>query len=262
MGVKLSNNADSTLATAATASDVGLTVVDGSQFPTLTSGEYFYATLYTTAGTTEIVKVTARSGNALTVTRAQDGTSASGFAAGTAVSLRVNAASVQDAVSDAVLLDDSVTTAKILDANVTTAKLANGSVTNAKLADIATNRIRGRVTAGSGDVEDLTTTQVVTALQSTGYIPVARGTVANNGTLTVPDFNNLSDVVRTGVGVADVTLNVTMSSANYSVFVSGFAVDAFAQVSSKTTTTFTITTNNSSGSPTDMDFAFLVVGTV
>src|SRR5215475_3911486 len=42
--------------------------------------------------------------------------------------------------------------------------IANNAVTNAKLADIATARIRGRVTAGTGDPEDLTGTQATTLL--------------------------------------------------------------------------------------------------
>lgn len=58
------------------------------------------------------------------------------------------------------LASDAVETAKIKDANVTTAKLADDSVTNAKLANMATGRIKGRVSAETGDVEDLTAAQV------------------------------------------------------------------------------------------------------
>ena len=42
--------------------------------------------------------------------------------------------------------------------------LADDSVTNAKLANMATARIKGRVTAGTGDPEDLTAAQVKTIL--------------------------------------------------------------------------------------------------
>jgi len=45
---------------------------------------------------------------------------------------------------------------------------ADGSVTNAKLANMATARIKGRVTAGTGAPEDLTVTQVQTML---GIVP-------------------------------------------------------------------------------------------
>ena len=96
MPVILKNNASSTLATAITASDTAIVVADGSQFPALSAGEYFYATLVSPAGTLEIVKVTARVSNSLTVVRAQDGSSAASFQVGALVDMRVNAASVSE----------------------------------------------------------------------------------------------------------------------------------------------------------------------
>ena len=102
MPVILKNNALSTLATGVTASDTGIVVVDGSQFPAITAGEYFYATLVSQAGTTEIIKVTARVGNSMTVVRAQDGSTAATFQAGTLVEMRVNVASIADLRDEAV----------------------------------------------------------------------------------------------------------------------------------------------------------------
>lgn len=94
MPVILKNNASSTLTTAITTSDTGIVVANGSRFPTVTAGDYFYATLVSPAGTTEIVKVTARAGNSMTVVRAQDGSTAASFQVGTLVEMRVNAATV------------------------------------------------------------------------------------------------------------------------------------------------------------------------
>lgn len=54
----------------------------------------------------------------------------------------------------------AVGTSQITDANVTTAKLADDSVTNAKLANMAQNTIKGRISSGSGDPEDLTAANV------------------------------------------------------------------------------------------------------
>jgi hypothetical protein len=98
MGIQLKNNASGTLATAISASDTGivLTTGNGANFPVLGLGDYFYATLESTGGTSEIVKVTARSGDSLTVARAQDGSTANSFAAGSRFELRVTAASTTD----------------------------------------------------------------------------------------------------------------------------------------------------------------------
>lgn len=100
MPVILKNNASSTLATAISASDTGIVVADGSQFPSLGAGDYFYATLVSSGGTTEIIKVTARASNSMTVVRAQDGSSAASFASGALLEMRVNAASVTDLVDE------------------------------------------------------------------------------------------------------------------------------------------------------------------
>lgn len=57
--------------------------------------------------------------------------------------------------------------------------IANDAVTNAKLANVATSTIKGRATAGSGDPEDLTASQVRT------IINVADGATANSSDSTL-----------------------------------------------------------------------------
>lgn len=64
------------------------------------------------------------------------------------------------------LADDAVTTAKIDAGAVTETELATDAVTNAKLADMATQTIKGRTTAGTGDPEDLTATQATAVLNA------------------------------------------------------------------------------------------------
>lgn len=101
MTVLLKNNAQGFLATAISSSDssILLTSGSGSSFPSPSTGQYFYATFSTTAGTNEIVKCTGRSGDSLTVVRGQEGTTAVAFAAGSRVEVRVTAQSVIDAVA-------------------------------------------------------------------------------------------------------------------------------------------------------------------
>lgn len=100
MGLKLSNNAISTLASGITAAStsIALATGTGSKFPTLAAGDYFPATISNPDGTFEIVRVTARSGDTLTVTRAQEGTTALAFDAGTLIELRLTAGTI-DAIN-------------------------------------------------------------------------------------------------------------------------------------------------------------------
>jgi hypothetical protein len=111
MGIQLKNNASGTLATAINASDTGivLTTGNGASFPALGATDYFYATLESTGGTFEVIKVTARSGDSMTVVRAQEGSTANSFAAGSRIELRVTAQSVLDAVDQATAAQVGVT---------------------------------------------------------------------------------------------------------------------------------------------------------
>ena len=70
MTVLLRNNADTVLATALNSADLGMTVVQGGRFPAPGASEYFYVTITALTGLFEVVKVTARSGNVLTIVRA------------------------------------------------------------------------------------------------------------------------------------------------------------------------------------------------
>ena len=101
MGIKLKNNVIGYLDTNISASDTGLVLQAGNgvNFPVLGSGDYFYATLSSLAGTFEIVKVTARATDSMTIVRAQEGTTANGFATGSRVEMRVTAQSIVDAIT-------------------------------------------------------------------------------------------------------------------------------------------------------------------
>lgn len=96
MGVVYTNNAETTLAAAiSSTSATSISVTSSSTFPTLGSGEYFYATI--SDGTNlEIVKVTAVSGTTWTIVRASDNTTARTFANGSSVQLRMTAALLED----------------------------------------------------------------------------------------------------------------------------------------------------------------------
>lgn len=100
MSVLFSNNASTTLSAGVGNSATSITVADGSVFPSISGSDYFYVTLEVDSDSDlkEIVKVTARSGNTLTITRGEDGTSARTFSSGDKCELRLNAAALNDAV--------------------------------------------------------------------------------------------------------------------------------------------------------------------
>ena len=93
MTVKVTNNAYGTLSAGINNSvtTVTLNSGEGARFPSLSAGEYFYATLIDTSNNLEVVKVTARSSDSLTVTRAQDNTTARAFSANDRCELRPTA---------------------------------------------------------------------------------------------------------------------------------------------------------------------------
>jgi hypothetical protein len=95
MSALFKNNAVSTLAAAITAGATSLTVqtADASLFPQPSAGDWFPVTVFD--GTNmEIMRCTARSGATLTVTRAQEGTTARAFSAGAKVEHRITAATL------------------------------------------------------------------------------------------------------------------------------------------------------------------------
>jgi hypothetical protein len=135
------------------------------------------------------------------------------------------------------LADGAVTTAKIADSAVTTAKLADDSVPFAKLQNIATGRILGRATAGSGNTEELTAIpsgvdvpaarlsgdvaaeRITSALNASGSAPIyaCRAWVNFNGTGTVAirASGNVSSITDNGTGDYTVNFTTAMPDANY-----------------------------------------------
>ena len=90
MGIVFKNNAKTTLASSLSNSATSATVTDGSVFPSLSAGEFFLVT-FDDGSNNEICKCTARSGNTLTIVRAQESTTARAFSSGDAAEGRVTA---------------------------------------------------------------------------------------------------------------------------------------------------------------------------
>lgn len=106
MGIVLKNNARTTLSSGISSLDTTIPVSDTSDFPALGVGEYFYATIESTAGAHEIIKVTQVNASSFVAVRGQESTIAIPFNTGARVELRITVQSLEDqfgvAVPDAV----------------------------------------------------------------------------------------------------------------------------------------------------------------
>jgi len=147
-------------------------------------------------------------------------------------------------------------------ANVTlTATVANDSITNAKLANMAVNTIKGRVTTGTGDPEDLTAAQVRTILNVADGAQPNQNTFANfilsNGTIVATTLvadtatDTLTFIAGAGLDVSGVAGTDTMTlgmamygtarSANYTAVLADLATSIRFTGASALTLTLTAT---------------------
>lgn len=96
--VQFANNAASRLVGPLAPSGTSLTVTpgDGALFPTLGAGDWFMATLIRSDGAREIVKVTSRTVDAMSITRAQEGSSALSFNPNDRIEARLTAGELGD----------------------------------------------------------------------------------------------------------------------------------------------------------------------
>lgn len=103
MGLKVTNNAFGTLNAGinSSATTIVLTAGQGARFPTLSAGDYFYATLIDTSNNLEIVKVTARSTDTMTVVRGQDNTTARAYSTNDRFELRPTAVLFNETIDTA-----------------------------------------------------------------------------------------------------------------------------------------------------------------
>ena len=149
MAVVFSNNAKTTLASTVSTSATSITVADGSVFPALNGSDYTYVTFEDSSGNVEIVKVTALSGNTLTVVRAQDNTSARAFSSGGKCELRLTSAGLNDVTTTTA----SVTAAgALMDSeisNIEAIKTLNQSVRTVDSVNFGAVNTTGDIETGS-----------------------------------------------------------------------------------------------------------------
>ena len=108
MGIRTKNNAYSRLAASVAASDTFMTVEAGTgvRFPILEAGDFTFATLVDAKGSMEIVKVTGRNTDTMTIERAQEGTTALDWSVGARVECRFTAGMYDMALEAANIVTD------------------------------------------------------------------------------------------------------------------------------------------------------------
>jgi hypothetical protein len=214
MPQQFSNNARSTLANTISDTATSLTVQAGAAdlFPTANVGSgsvpstnnWFKATLQDVSGNVEIVYVRTRNGGSAVfsnILRAQEGTTARTFVAGSIVGLRVTAADIQASINipgaDNTFTGDNTFMEPIV------GDLAGdvvGDVTG-NLTGNVTGNLTGNVTGNlTGNVTGNLTGNVTGKLLTTNFTVEQSGTklVFKNGTTTIASLSATGDLIVAG----------------------------------------------------------------
>lgn len=254
MGVKVTNNAFGTISAGidTSATTIVLDSGQGTRFPALSSGDFFFGTLIDTSNNLEIVKVTARSTDSMTVTRAQDNTTARAFSIGDRFELRPTAALFE---AIATPLSDSITTAMLQDDSVTNAKIGAGAVGGTEINstfDISNKT----VTLPAGHLKNFYQARSVSEITTTSTSPVNAVTVSV--AMDTNNYNYLiqfhSPVKKQSTGTESDGLNMyiridstTVSSVYHRLFASNTNFYANQSLYAYITTGYTGGTNTIAG---------------
>lgn len=250
MTVLFKNNVTASLAASISSSTTTIVVSSGqgARFPAVPAGSYFYATLYDASNNIEIIKVTARSTDTLTVVRGQDSTSARTYAAGDSIAMRVVAAAMTDLVaytptgnlsatdlSGAVTeldsekaglaLNNTFTGNNTFSNNVTLTGGATGNLTgNADTATVAQRLANSvPVTSGGTGKNTLTLNSLVTGNGNYPVNQVAPGTAGN--VLSSVEYGAAVVVGSIATGTLTVT-SITSGTLTEGATISGTSVTA------------------------------------
>jgi len=239
-----SNNAQSTLAVAITNVATSLTVAngEGSRFPNPTGGDYFIATLYKLSGITEstieIVKCTARSGDVLTIVRAQEGSAAASYASGDNIALRLTAGAMStDSISEGAT-NKYFSAARVLSVVLTGLNIAtNQAVTAADTVLQAIGYLQKQIS------------DAVTSLAG------KQSTLVSGTSIKTVNSNSLLGSGDVAVGYANIPQN--SQSAAYTLVLNDANKHILHPTSDNTARTFTIPANSSVAFPIGTALTFV-----
>src|SRR4051812_28879857 len=189
------NNASSLLASSITSGSttVVVTAGQGALFPAIAAGQYAVGTLEDTGGNIEVVYITGRTSDTMTITRAQEGTSALSFASGSRFELRVTAGVLATLLqkTGADILSGTTTLGGVLTMN------GAGSIQNGEIAGAAHRGAPG-----------LTGNQIL--IPSDGSAPTAGGS-------TILTTNNIISHMPAGAGLVITGMLLFWSGASNAI---------------------------------------------
>ena len=236
MPVIYSNNASTTLSAGINNSTTTIAIASASGFPSIGSGEYYFATIANTNNTKiEVVKVTAGT-TSLTVTRAQDGTTAQAFDSGDNFQLRVTAATLEaatktdvnitaGAIAGAAISNDAIDSQHYADGSIDTAHIADDQITADKLAnsinaEIAANTAKVTNATHSGEVTGATALTIADNVVDEANLKISN--TPTNGYVLTAQSGNTGGLTWAEISSGNTTANGMWEhahtiSSNYSI---------------------------------------------
>ena len=194
-----------------------LTLVAGSNIAIATDTASDSITLSATGGggtTTLTGAVTGTGTGTVATTLADDAVITSKLAFGAVITAKI----ADDAISTAKIADEAITSAKIEDLAVSTAKIADDAITYGKLQHVSSQRILGRISASTGQVEELTPENIINLTKSPGEIitmasgstPLGAWLECSGQAVSRTTYSVLFSAISTtyGVGNGSTTFNV------------------------------------------------------